>query len=558
VRSLAALVQIVLAASAAAGPLADTSMAADTLAMSVVRSISIENGDVIPPWSPEARDPNPAVQWAYGVVNWIHIRTRPHVIRRELLFGVGDTIRARDIHESERNLRAYGFINEADISVRPVGGGVADVHVRTSDNFSLAPGMVLEGGGGSREIGAFVIETNFLGRGKRIGAAVLHKPDQTTWLGEYTDPRLFGSRWYLRGIASRTSTGREIDLETTRPFYRLATRIAGGWRLRWLDTRRRMYRSGAIVVELPREQLSGSAWFARAWGDPSDRAKATVRVAYLDVDYPGAPRVEANRTHFARDTVRLARRAVEPTVTFGFESFRAFERTRNMDDYGVVEDIRTGWSMGMTAGAGIPSEDGHYYVGGAFGTWSGRFGDNISALDGRLSVRLMDPTGGVRRKWSNLTTRAFAHHYYQGLPWQTLALSANWRGTWRADPPYQIVMGGDLGLRGYPTYEFEGSRSFLVNAEDRIFTPWRLVTLAFGFVAFADFGYVWPHEENVDLRDLRVDAGFGLRIYNTRASTARVNRLDVAFRLRGQRAFLLSFGSEQMFDLPNTRPTPTR
>jgi hypothetical protein len=97
-----------------------------------------------------------------------------------------------------------------------------------------------------------------------------------------------------------------------------------------------------------------------------------------------------------------------------------------------------------------------------------------------------------------------------------------------------------------------------VNFEDRAFVPWKIMTFGFGFVLFGDAGYAWPPEKRANLRDVYADAGVGVRLYNTRAATSRVSRIDLAFPLRGGRGFQLSFGSEQLFDLFNRRPTPTQ
>jgi hypothetical protein len=57
--------------------------------------------------------------WAYRAANALHLRTRPWVIRRELLFRTGDCFDPFLLAESERLLRAYPFLARVDIHAVP-------------------------------------------------------------------------------------------------------------------------------------------------------------------------------------------------------------------------------------------------------------------------------------------------------------------------------------------------------------------------------------------------------------------------------------------------------
>ena len=49
--------------------------------------VFIDNHSIFDTSDPELDD---RFDWAYGIANALHIRTRESVIRRELLFGIGD------------------------------------------------------------------------------------------------------------------------------------------------------------------------------------------------------------------------------------------------------------------------------------------------------------------------------------------------------------------------------------------------------------------------------------------------------------------------------------
>jgi hypothetical protein len=519
----------------------------------VVSRIYIQAGDVIPPWSDEARTTNPAERIAYHAANWIHISTRPGVVRRELLFAVGDSLDSLKVAETERTLRAYQFINESEIAVTPVSPGSVAVHVRTSDNFSLAPSFVLEGGGGSREVGVLLREHNFLGLGKHLGFQYTNKTEETIWVLEYTDPRLLGSRWRLANYLRHTSRGNTVTVDLLRPYFSIFTRGSAGGRVSWYEGNYWVYRSGVAVADFPHRANSANIWLStRLNGDPHRRYRLRAQLDIFSEKFEDPPPeygISMTDRGWAKSTITLSR-----------EIILGYSKMRNLDDYGIVEDVRRGWTAGIRGGVGHPWKptDKTYAFSGLTGQWSGVLGPSATVISTSADMEFWSDGGEGRRVYSNFKTSAFLHTYFQGLPYQTIALNVNWKGGWDVDPPYDIYLGGRTGLRGYNAYQFAGTRRLLVNLEDRIYTPVKIAVLGIGLVAFADAGYAWPRGRNVSLRDLHTDVGFGIRVFNTRGSATRVSRMDFAWRLRGQRGFVVSFGGEQTFTLFNSRPSPSR
>lgn len=540
---------------------------------SVISGIIFQVGDVIPPWSVEAQDSNRVVQFGYRVTNALHIMTRKHVVERELLFGVGDTLDILTLQETERNLRAYLFINEAKVTPYTDEYGATIVHVRTSDNFSLAPGIIFEGGGGRTQYGAILTETNFLGLGKRVAGQYIRETgtvNTTTWAFEYKDHRFIGSRWFLHVYVEDVTTGSLLTTVMEYPFYRLSSRNAAGWSFEYVDGYRWMYGTtsaghGDVVAEIPRRVYGGNVWYAHRWGDREHRTKLTGAVKWYDFSYSGTPKTISDTQYIVvdSDTARTSRRGLQTTASLGREAFTGFHTKRFLDDFLIIEDVETGWKFGATAGVGIPDQPTQklYGITGTYGSYAdvfGASGDHIVAADATGTVHLAEDHGSGRRSWSSLVTDTWVHWYWQGLPMQTIATNLNWYAGWRMYDPFQLTLGGDSGLRGYAMDQFAGNRRLLLNVEDRVAPGWRIFTFAIGLVAFIDAGYVWKADERLNPADLHADVGFGVRVGNTRASTSRISRLDFAFALRGEKRFMLAFGSEQIFDLFNIRPTPTR
>ena len=526
----------------------------------VISGVELQVGDVIPPWSREyQRASNQVELLAYRMMNWLHIKTRPYIVANELLFSPGDRVDSLIFEETERNLRAYQFIHRAEVSLIPAAPGSSVVRVRTSDNFSLAPSAILERGGGKQDIGAVLKEYNLLGFGKQFAFYYDHityenSPNSNDDIleGQYTDPRLFGSHWRMHTYIRHARAGENYSLDLQRPFFSLATKWAGGVSGSFFDGTYPIWgRGGVILDEFPHRSRSAAGWVSHVVrGSRYRKYIVTGRLSYFENEYTDPP---------PQYNITMQEQAlIEPTLTVRREVIYRYHRKRNLDDFGAIEDIRQGWSIDFRTGLGFPWKSGrrNYFLTGLSGQVSTATRNTVTVLQGEARVDI--PTGENGGSWSNLKTFAFLHHYYHGLPAQTLALNINWRGGWGMDAPYYLYLGGFTGLRGYDADEFAGSRRLLISCEDRIFTPVKIVTIALGMVAFVDAGYVWPHGEDVNLRDLHAAVGFGLRFFNTKASAGRVSRIDVAYRLHGQRGFEITLGSEHNFSLFNARPTPSR
>ena len=56
----------------------------------------------------------------HRIANRLHVRTRDHIIRRELLFETGDPLDRELIDQTERNLRGLWFLRDARVETAEV------------------------------------------------------------------------------------------------------------------------------------------------------------------------------------------------------------------------------------------------------------------------------------------------------------------------------------------------------------------------------------------------------------------------------------------------------
>jgi hypothetical protein len=103
-----------------------------------------------------------------SLIEKMHVRTRPDVIRRELLFVAGDTVDTLSVAESLRRLRKLSFLDYARVEARrcpaQFGESLA-LFVVTLDSWTTRPDI--RTGSTSPRIG--LSERNLLGTGRTVG-----------------------------------------------------------------------------------------------------------------------------------------------------------------------------------------------------------------------------------------------------------------------------------------------------------------------------------------------------------------------------------------------------
>ena len=154
--------------------------------------------------------------------------------------------------------------------------------------------------------------------------------------------------------------------------------------------------------------------------------------------------------------------------------------------------------------------------------------------------------GAVTEDELNTVVSARGQYYYRWMSWQTLALNVEFARGWDLDTSKQFILGGESGLRGYSARQFTGDKSFLVNAEARLYSPVEILTVALGAVAFVDMGNVWSRQSEIRFEELNYSAGFGMRFGFTRFPNEPIGRIDFGWPLQVG-GFAIKVGAEHQF-----------
>jgi hypothetical protein len=510
-----------------------------------VTRIFVDNHSVFDPASVPA---DRRIRWAYRLANRIHVRTRRDFIEDELLLSVGDCYDPVLSRESARILREFRFIASADAFSVPQEDGSRHLLVETRDEWTTKVAGDIRFDGGVEIRGVSVIEENFLGRGISLGAYFREEDERRDVGGVFGIPRIGGGNWDLATAAGRTRVGSTWNQAVIHPFVGEVGTFAFRQRaharedlftwhlpsgLPWTHLVAPLDVGGLEVTAARRFGTTGrfvlvGGGLSREWvrpGIPSE-VEGIRAGAFEDreavPDSISAPILGQLR---ARDATRV-------NLLVGVRRVRYQERS-GLDALAGVQDVPTGRELLLSFGPSVGGSEGpgdFFLRGNAFGGFATAsvVGQLHLSLEGRRERAGMD--GAVRDLLGEF--HAFLYRKVPTAVPQTLVLRVSGQGGWRTDAPFQLLLGGPDGVRGYPDTAFPGGRRLVVTVEDRFQLPSPLPDLAdLGATLFADLGRI--HQGDAPWADpsgWRGTVGGGLRI-GFPAGSSSVVRIDVAVPL---------------------------
>ncbi len=463
-------------------------------------------------------------KWLFRAANSLHIKTRPSVIERALLFKSGEPLSLRLIEETERLLRSSRYLY--DVQFRPVDyhDGVVDIEVLTRDTWSLDPGASAGRSGGANSSGIHLKEHNLLGTGTAVSFGRSKNVDRSSNEFQFSNDRAFGTWTSLSYSHASNSDGRRDTAAIAQPFYALDSRRAAGITASKDKRLDAVYNAGNIVSQYRHQQNQWEAYAGWSPGLVDGWAKRyTLGVSSQQDAFAAEPGLAA--------PARLPtnEKLVAPFVRYGLiEDGYDRELNRNLIGrpeffaIGLASMVQLGWATPATGSSrsallysasvsrGFEPAPGHTLI--AAGSVIGRYAD-----------------GQVQRQRFGAQAR-----YYrpQNQRWLFYAAAAGDMLT-RPDPAALLELGGDSGLRGYPLRYQSGTRRALFTAEERFYTDlyvWRLFRI--GGAAFFDTGRAWGGDNpNTANPGWLSNAGCGLRIVSARSAFSNVLHMDIAFPL---------------------------
>jgi hypothetical protein len=484
-------------------------------------------------------------RFPYSWGNKLHIVTQEAFIRNELLFKEGDVLDTDALEESERLLRRREIFRYVRITTQESGPGTVDVLVETDDVWTTAIDASFSLAGGQTSYRAGVLEQNFLGLGRTVGAFVRKDIDRTTRGVSYQNPHFLHRRLNLFGGYGRDEKGKEWETSIERPFFSALTRLSFGASLRDREDEDRFFRDGDESATFAHNERQGRAFGSYALVAEPKRVRRVLVMYENEVDTfsnaagPDAPLLPA-------------RRQVAPILTgLDFENLR-YRKVRGVTTFDRDEDINTGFLWDVDAG---PYQK---KWGSTENGWLGRLQADKNLVSDSETVwfnRIVADGRLENGHVQNGTGRLQSHLFWPDWrPRHTASIKGEYMASSNLDPERQLLLGGENGLRGYSVRQFSGSNKLLMTLEDRRFwLPDWLDLVNLGWAYFVDSGAVWNRGWSPRGSDIRSDVGVGIRIAPSRSVHAGLIRMDVAYALQDNRRssrFVVNIGADIDFGEP--------
>lgn len=487
---------------------------------------------------------DPALEkFPYTWINALHIKTQDIVVRRELLFKVGDRLDPFLINETERNLRALSFIRAARIGRFPQRDGSVALVVYVNDSWTTEPQINLEGINQIDSIEVGFKEKNLLGLGKEVEVFYNNGDNFIERQYGYTDPRLLGSRWRLdaEAVSATNEDGRNIKIE--RPFFSADAK----WSARGYHDK-----NTTKIDEVENETLVSSFEQTKEINEVFGGLKigeSRSSVNHIGLRYRNEVR-NAQRTDKTALNRGIPEGETVQTVFLDMEIIqnRFIEMTR-LEKMTRVEDVNLGASVVVSPGLSphiLTSKE------------------NANQFEGSIKKNmLINHTDLLKQEYAysgrdtfgvgeNERYFALLKYYHRGPYWNTLVLHTRLEWGRDLDADNLVKLGSTNGLRSYEEESIIGTRGWVFNAEDRLFVIeelWNLFSV--GGAVFYDTGFVWEKGQPVAISELRSAVGAGLRLGLTRSSNEVVLRFDVSYRMQKYRdddtGIVFTFGTGQAF-----------
>lgn len=460
--------------------------------------------------------------------NDLHATTKPFVILRELLFGVGDPADSLVLAESERNLRATGIFRSVRIDTVRVDGRLA-ARVRTRDAWTLQPRATLNLSSEGDITGSFgLTETNVGGTGNRLQAWYVREADRDGAILSAVLPRV-GS----------------TNVEVSGSWATLSDIGSGGWTVahpfRSFSDRWSVFYGGSIFHGRVLQFRTPSAaardtmeWRRRAFrnrifatyapvASPEEYVRVGVMAEVRREEYMGYPPEALDR-----DSVF----ALVPDTIYGLASVFAeyrksrFERLGRFN--GFTEEDQDLSDLAFVSLNLAPAVWGYREtaVGGRIVLGSGtRMGPAL--LKGIVDANAMFNSAGLDSgrvvATGTVAIRTAERH--------ATFVQASGGAMESPTPGSTFDLGFEILPRLWGPHAFVGTRSVRFTLEHRFFAYdnlWEIVGL--GLAGFVDYGGAWYPDEAARMGG---NAGVSLFFGSPMSSLAQVNHISMGYRFGG-------------------------
>lgn len=467
-----------------------------------------------------------------GVGNAVHWQTREDVVRLDLLFAVGDRCDPRRLQETERLLRARSYIRSAVVVPVATADGGVTVLVRTWDEFSLEGGLRISAGGDFPVKYLALGDDNILGRGIRLHTQYSDVDRRASFDTDLLDTHFLGRRVEAELEGGKSQVGPVVEETIRRAFESDFDRLAWRESVRYRKEPFPLVSTALGLVLQPQVATGEEVGVATRIGQPGALqivGFALSNERLLVQGAPLAPTPDLDSAAAAQLAGRFTeRRVVRAHLLLGARSI-TFHPHRGLDAIRSIEDAPEGVQAGLVLGKSLLGGSGlqhDWFAATELYTGTDFNGRLLLFTHAKVEGRWVQSAG----RWDGVLGDGEVLVYDIG-PRITTVLAVDVAGGWNTRTPFQLLLAGPDGLRGYGSSAVPVGRRIVLRAEQRYFLGTAFDFADLGGAVFAETGRGWAGSaafgENTGMLGT---VGVGLRLAAPHGSR-RTYRLDLAVPL---------------------------
>jgi outer membrane protein assembly factor BamA len=469
----------------------------------------------------------------FRTANKLHVVSRAHVIRREILLKTGDQFTWLLAEETARNLRTRYDLYDAWVIPEKLPSGGLLLRVITQDQWSLLIGARIRRDANMLDYQFSIEDRNLFGRNQFLSFDYHRQENDENYVAaRFRDLRIWGLPYMLEVGASSEPTNKYTNASLSHPYYNLSQRVS--YMFAWEDDGGRIdyYRDSARIARThldgDRLELSGRY----RWG--SYNRKLGVLGGY-QYQYRRFYDQEGTDFVFPRDSLFH--------FVYGGATYDniVYRQVRQVNGFSYTEDVTLGQSFQAQYGRPFRARFTGFVFDQAklIGTAGFLAGKNLflGSAEGTAWYR----AGATIRQAVSTSVR----YYNTDVTFMTVAARVAYKYDSGSDQYEPLYLGGTSGIRGYRQYYLTGNSVGLANLELRFFPQLEFLSVMLGGAVFADIGQTWKNGNPNGRSGSGGSLGIGLRVSPEKASKLDIFRLDLA-RTRDDR-WEFSFGTGQYF-----------
>ncbi len=437
-----------------------------------------------------------------NLLNKTHYNTNENIIRKNLLFSVGDTISPLTLSDNERLLRQLSYIQDARIIIVPVSDTEADIIVLTRDVYSLGGSYSYRG---LKKGTVSVFEKNILGSGHELSIDV---PFDNTlpkspglgvrYIIDNIGKTFFNlNLFYLNGLGKET-----YGFGLSRNLISSTTKYAGGISVRQMYTTEDL---DTLAVPEPLKYNLQDYWLARSFLiNKESVSRIIIGARYTNNNVFDRPFILPDSYYYLQKY-----RLLLGSAAF---SIQKYYKTNLIYGYGRTEDIPYGGLFKLTIGKEINEFKKRTYLGAEISL--GKSSRSLGYFYSSAGMATFLNGNHTEQGLLALNIKYFSNLITMGNYMIRNFVYLDYTRGFNRNTDEHLVFYNDNGFSGFKNDSVKGIQRLTVSLESVLFSPVNLYGFRFAFFGFSDFSFLSGSNQIMGNRNSLSGIGVGIRIRN--------------------------------------------